>query len=87
MIHETAIIDKNAKIPSSTSIGPYVVIGPEVELGNNVIVHSHVSIMGKTKIGDGNIFFPFSSIGNDPQDLKFKGEKSSLVIGDNNKIR
>ncbi len=87
MIHETAIIDKNAKIPSSTSIGPYVVIGPEVELGNNVIVHSHVSIMGKTKIGDGNIFFPFSSIGNDPQDLKYKGEKSSLVIGDNNKIR
>ena len=87
MIHETAIVDKNAKVHSSVSIGPFSVIGPNVEIGENVIIHSHVNISGNTKIGNGNKIFPFASIGNDPQDLKYNGEETKLVIGNNNKIR
>ena len=87
MIDKNSVIHKNAKISTSAQIGPYVVIGPNVEIGNNVQVHSHVNISGNTKIGEGTIIFPFASIGNDPQDLKFDGEETKLVIGDNNKIR
>ena len=87
MIDKTAVVDKKAKIHSSAKIGPFTVIGPDVEIDENVIVHSHVNISGKTKIGKGNVFFPFSSIGNDPQDLKYNGERTSLEIGDNNKFR
>ncbi len=87
MIDRTAIIDKNAKIGSGVKIGPYTVIGPNVEIGNDVVIHSHVSIHGNTQIGNGNIIYPFASIGNDPQDLKYNGEKTKLIIGDNNKIR
>jgi len=86
MIDKTAIINKNAKIHSSVKIGPHTVIGPGVEIGQNTEIQSHVSIAGNTKIGKGNKIYPFVSI-NDPQDLKFNGEKTSLVIGDNNKIR
>ena len=68
-------------------IGPYTVIGPNVEIGEDVIIHSHVNISGNTKIGNGNKIYPFASIGNDPQDLKYNGEETKLVIGDNNKIR
>ena len=87
MIHETAIVDKNAKVHSSVSIGPFSVIGPNVEIGENVVVQSHVNITGNTRIGSGNKFYPFASIGNDPQDLKFNDEETKLIIGDNNKIR
>ena len=87
MIDKTAIVHKNAKVHSSVKIGPYSVIGPNVEIGENVVVHSHVNISGYTKIGNRNIIYPFVSIGNDPQDLKYNGEKTSLVIGDNNKFR
>ena len=87
MIHKTAIIDNKAKVSSSANIGPYSVIGPNVEIGENVIIHSHVNISGNTKIGNGNKIFPFASIGNDPQDLKYNGEETKLVIGNNNKIR
>ena len=87
MIDKTAIVDKNAKIHSSVKVGPYTVIGPNVEIAENVIIHSHVNISGHTSIGKQNIIFPFASIGNDPQDLKYKGEKTLLKIGDNNKIR
>tara|TARA_A100001011_G_scaffold391571_1_gene477300 strand:- start:402 stop:1187 length:786 start_codon:yes stop_codon:yes gene_type:complete len=87
MIHKTAIVDTKAKIPSSTTIGPYSLIGPNVEIGEDVIIHSHVNILGNTKIGNGNKIFPFVAIGNDPQDLKYDGEKTKLIIGDNNKIR
>ena len=87
MIHKTAVIDKNAKIHSSVKIGPYSIIGPNVEINENVVIQSHVKITGNTKIGSGNKFYPFASIGNDPQDLKYNGEKTSLVIGNNNKFR
>ena len=87
MIHKTAIIDNKAKVSSSANIGPYSVIGPNVEIGEDVIIHSHVSISGNTIIARGNKIYPFASIGNDPQDLKYNGEKTKLIIGKNNKIR
>ena len=86
MIDKTAIVNKNAKVHPSAKIGPYAVIGPNVEIGENTEIHSHVSITGNTKIGRGNKIYPFVSI-NDPQDLKYNGENTSLVIGDDNKIR
>ena len=87
MIHKTAIVDNKAKISSSVSIGPYCVIGPNVEIGENVKIHSHVNISGNTTIGKENKIYPFASFGNDPQDLKYNGEETKLIIGDNNKIR
>ena len=87
MIHNTAIIDSKAKISSGVSIGAFTVIGPNVEIGENTIIQSHVSIIGNTKVGKNNKIYPFASIGNDPQDLKFDGEVTKLEIGDNNKIR
>ena len=87
MIHKTAIIDPNANISSNVKIGAYSVIGPNVEIHDETIIQSHVSIMGYTIIGKNNKIYPFASIGNDPQDLKYKGEKTKLVIGDNNVIR
>tara|TARA_X000000368_G_C22907598_1_gene657027 strand:- start:58 stop:840 length:783 start_codon:yes stop_codon:yes gene_type:complete len=87
MIHKTAIIDSKAIISENVKIGPYSVIGPNVEIGNGTIIQSHVNITGKTKIGLNNKIYPFASIGNDPQDLKFQGEETNLEIGDNNKIR
>jgi len=87
MIHKTAIVDNKAKVLSSANIGPYSVIGPNVEIGEDVIIHSHVNISGNTKIGNGNKIYPFASIGNDPQDLKYNGEETKLIIGNNNKIR
>ncbi len=87
MIHKTAIIDSKAKVATSVEIGPYCVIGPNVEIAENVKIHSHVNISGYTKIGKDNTIYPFASIGNDPQDLKYNGEETKLIIGDNNKIR
>ena len=87
MIHKTAIIDPKAKIASNVKIGAYSVIGPDVEVNENTIIHSHVSISGQTIIGKENKIYPFASVGNDPQDLKYNGEKTKLIIGDNNTIR
>ena len=87
MIHHTSIINSNAKISNDVEIGPYCVIGPSVEIGSNTKLHSHISIKGNTKIGKNNEIFPFVSIGTPPQDLKYKGEKNSIIIGDNNKFR
>ena len=86
-IHSTAIIGKNVKIGENVNIGPYSVIEDNVKIGNNNTLHSSVNIMGNTEIGDGNVFFPFCSIGSIPQDLKYKGENSKLVIGDKNIFR
>ena len=87
MIHKTAIIDSKTKIASNVKIGAYSVIGPDVEVNENTIIHSHVCISGQTIIGKENKIYPFASIGNDPQDLKYNGEKTMLIIGDNNTIR
>ncbi|AFS47339.1 acyl-[acyl-carrier-protein]--UDP-N-acetylglucosamine O-acyltransferase [alpha proteobacterium HIMB5] len=87
MIHQTAIIDSNAKIGNNVEIGPYCVIGSGVQISDNNKLYSHVNISGNTKVGEGNTFYPFCSIGNSPQDLKYNGEKTELVIGKNNRIR
>ena len=87
MIHSSSIIDKKAKISSKAKIGPFCYVGPDVKLSANVELVSNVHIEGNTTIGQGTKIFPFASIGTQPQDLKFKGEKNSLVIGKNNLIR
>ena len=87
MIHKTAIVDSKAKISEDVTVGPFSVIGSDVEIGKGTKIQSHVSIIGNTKIGKNNNIYPFASLGNDPQDLKYKGEKTKLEIGDNNKIR
>ena len=87
MIHKTAIIDAKAEISNTAAIGPYSIIGPNVIIGDNAIIQSHVNITGHTAIGKNNRIYPFASIGSDPQDMKYNGEKTELLIGDNNTIR
>lgn len=86
-IHPSAIIDKNAKIADGVELGAFSVIGANVQIGKGTIVKSHCVIEGFTEIGKNNVIFPFVAIGQDPQDLKFAGEETKIVIGDNNKIR
>ncbi len=87
MIHPTAIIDASARLGANVEIGPWTIIGPEVEIGDDTWIGPHVVIQGPTKIGKQNNIFQFSSIGEIPQDKKFKGEKTYLEIGDRNVIR
>ena len=84
MIHSTAIISKSAKIDSSVTIGPYSIIGENVVILENTKLESHVVIKKNTSIGRNNKIYQFASIGEDPQDLKFNNEETTLVIGDNN---
>lgn len=86
-IHPTAIVEPGAKFGSEVTIGPYCHVGAEVELGDGVAVMTHAIVAGRTSIGEGTRIFPFASIGLDPQDLKYHGEPSMLVIGRNNTIR
>ena len=87
MIHSTSVIDKRAKIQKNVKIGPFCFVGPDVELQEGIELISNVHIEGNTKIGRGTKIFPFASIGTAPQDLKYKGESNSVVIGENNMIR
>jgi UDP-N-acetylglucosamine acyltransferase len=87
MIHKTALIDSKAKISKDVKIGAYSVIGPNVQIDQGTEIQSHVCITGNTIIGANNKIYPFASIGNDPQDLKYQGENTLLEIGNNNKIR
>ena len=86
-IHATAIINPNATMGKDISIGPYCIVGQDVHLGDGVRLHSHVVIDGRTRIGTETQIYPFSSIGLPPQDLKYKGEDSELIIGARNTIR
>ena len=86
-IHPTAIVSATAQIADNVEIGPYSIIGEDVKIGEGTKIMAHVVIEGDTTIGKNNVIFPFAVIGTAPQDLKFKGEKAKLVIGDNNKIR
>ncbi len=86
-IHPTAIIEDGAQLSDTITIGPYCTIGSQVTLGDNVTLVSHVHIEGNTSIGEGTIVYPFASLGTPPQDLKFSGENSELIIGKNNTIR
>ena len=86
-IHQTAIVEKGAVIGENVKIGPYSVIGKDVKIGDGTVIDSHVVITGKTTIGKNNKIYSYASVGQDPQDLKYAGEDTELVIGDNNKIR
>ena len=87
MIDSKAIVDPKAKIGKNVSIGPWSIIGPDVEIGDNCDIASHVVIRGPSVIGKNNKFYQFSTIGDDTPDLKYKGEPTKLIIGDNNIIR
>lgn len=80
-IHPTAIVEDGARIGEGVSIGPYCVVGPEVTLGDGCELVSHVAVAGRTTIGPRTRIFPFASIGHQPQDLKYRGEASTLTIG------
>ncbi|MEZ5886435.1 MAG: acyl-ACP--UDP-N-acetylglucosamine O-acyltransferase [Paracoccaceae bacterium] len=86
-VHPSAVIAPEAGIGPDCRIGPFCVIGPEVTLGPEVELKSHVVIEGATAIGEGTVVYPFASLGHAPQDLKFRGEHTSLVIGARNRIR
>jgi UDP-N-acetylglucosamine acyltransferase len=86
-IHATAIVDPAATIAPSADIGPYAVIGADVSIGARTLVKAHVCMEGPLEIGEDNIFYPFSTIGLAPQDLKYRGERSCTRIGHRNKIR
>lgn len=86
-IHPSAVIEDGAKLGEGVKIGPFCAVGKDVELGNGVELVSHVAIAGHTTVGARTRIFPFASIGHEPQDLKFKGEPSTLVIGDECVIR
>ncbi len=86
-IHPSAVIEDGAVIGAGCTIGPFCVVGPEVRLAERVELRSHVVVNGQTEIGAETVIFPFSVIGEIPQDLKFRGEKSRLVIGARNRIR
>ncbi len=86
-IHPTAIIEDGANIGSNVTIGAYSYVGKNVTIGNDTIIDTHTLIDGYTRIGKNNHIFSHATIGSIPQDLKYGGEKSELIIGDNNKIR
>jgi UDP-N-acetylglucosamine acyltransferase len=87
VIDSKAIIDPKAKIGENVKIGPWSIIGPDVQIGDNCEIASHVVICGPSIIGKNNRFYQFSTIGDDTPDLKYKGEPTKLIIGDNNVIR
>ena len=86
-IHATAVIEPGAQIGKGCIIGPFCVVGPHVVLGDRVELKSHVVVTGDTVIGDDTVIFSFAVIGEIPQDLKFRGEETRLVIGRRNRIR
>lgn len=86
-IHPTAVIEPGAEIGTGVRIGPFCVVGSEVRLADRVELRSHVVVTGDTAIGDETVIFPFASIGEVPQDLKYRGEKVRLKIGARNRIR
>jgi UDP-N-acetylglucosamine acyltransferase len=87
LIHPTAIIHPQARLGVGVRVGAYCVVGEHVALGDGVTLHSHVVVEGRTAIGEGTEVFPFASLGHAPQDLKYHGEPSTLVIGRRNRIR
>lgn len=86
-VHPTAIVDGSAEIGRDVEIGPYCIVGPGVTIGDNTLLRNGVTIMQNVKLGSGNEIYPCAVLGGAPQDLKFKGEKTWVEIGDNNVIR
>jgi UDP-N-acetylglucosamine acyltransferase len=86
-VHATAIVDPKAELASDVVIGPFCMVGPDARLGQGVRLESHVVVTGRTRVGPGCRVFPFACLGHRPQDLKFRGEETELIIGSNNQIR
>ncbi|SLN39950.1 Acyl-[acyl-carrier-protein]--UDP-N-acetylglucosamine O-acyltransferase [Aquimixticola soesokkakensis] len=86
-IHPSSVIEEGAVIGAGCTIGPFCLVGPKVVLAENVTLKSHVVVTGRTDVGEGSEIFQFASVGEVPQDLKYAGEDSRLVIGKRNRIR
>ena len=86
-IHPSSVVDPAAQLGVGVTVGPFCVIGPEVTLGDEVVVKSHAVVTGWTQIGAGSVIFPHATVGEVPQDLKYRGERTRLVIGARNRIR
>ena len=86
-IHATALVDPRAELDLDVEVGPYSAVGPKVKIGKGTRIKSHVVVEGNTTIGERNLVFQFASIGSIPQDLKYKGEESQLILGSHNIIR
>src|SRR5262245_30269954 len=80
-VHPTAVVEEGAKLGEGVRIGPFCVVGAEVSLGDGVELLSHVVVAGRTTVGSRTRIFPFASVGHQPQDLKYKGERSTLDVG------
>jgi UDP-N-acetylglucosamine acyltransferase len=86
-IHPTAVVDPGARVADSAEVGPYCIVGAEVEIGAGTRLLAHVYVEGSTRIGEENVFYPYSTVGVASQDLKYKGEPAETRIGDRNRIR
>lgn len=86
-VHPSAVVEQGAVIGAGCDIGPFSLIGPDVVMGERVVVKSHAVITGATEIGDDTVIWPFATVGEVPQDLKYKGEKTRLVVGQRCRIR
>lgn len=86
-IHDTALVDPRAELADDVSVGPFSIVGPDVRIGAGVRLESHVVVTGRTTIGEGCRVFPFACLGHRPQDMKYRGEETELVIGRDNQIR
>lgn len=86
-IHPHAVVAPAAKLGAGVSIGPYAIVGEDVELGDGCVLHAHAMVQGPSRIGRENVFHPFCVIGGEPQDLRFRGEKTELIVGDANTFR
>jgi UDP-N-acetylglucosamine acyltransferase len=87
MIHATAVVDRSAALAPDVEVGPYAIVGPQVEIDSGTRIGPHAVLRGPTRIGKDNRIFQFSSVGDEPQDKKYAGEPTRLVIGDGNTIR
>ena len=87
LVHPTAIVSPRAELGRDVSIGPYAIVGDGVRIGDRTRIGAHVVVEGPTTLGEENVVFPFAAIGHPPQDLKFAGEPTELVVGDRNQIR
>ena len=86
-VHPTSAVAEGARIGADSEIGPFSVVGPDVVIGRGVTIKSHAVVTGCTEVGDGTVVFPFACVGDVPQDLKYRGEKTRLIVGRRNRIR
>ena len=87
LVHPQAVIARGAKLGPGVRVGAYAVVGDEVELGAGCVLHAHAVVSGPSKLGRDNVFYSFSSVGGDPQDYRFKGERTELIVGNGNTFR